>query len=129
MNEQDYEAFRRLGPSADEDLSVSSAPRRCESARRNAGLHQVRQISAWVAAAAIAGTAGGAGYFVRATATPAGPAPGRTAAAQGGAQGIVQGGSQRPNLSHPVVTSGGSGVTAGGTTSRAGSGAVTWRDN
>jgi len=112
MNQQDDNSYRPLPEGRSRAV-----------ARRDAGRDRVRRISAWTAATLVAGMAAGAGYFAHTTATTPGAATQQTPASA-----HVSG--QRPSLSHPVATSGGSGVTAGST---AGSGrpasAVSWRDN
>lgn len=111
---------RPLGPQDD----VAAA-----QARRDVGVRQTRRISNWTAAAAIAGVAAGAGYFAHMAATPAG-----TAASNGATSSGVAGTSaQKPSLTHPVVTSGGSAVAAGSGSAAGGTGpagrATHWQDN
>jgi hypothetical protein len=112
MNQQDDYAYRPL-----------PAARHRAIARRDAGRERVRRVTAWTAATLVAGMAAGAGYFAHATTTTSGTATQLTS-------GSAHATGQKPSLSHPVATSGGSGVTAG---SSAGSGrtggAVSWRDN
>lgn len=112
MNQQDDHAYRPL-----------PAARSRAVARRDDGRQHVRRTSAWTAAALVAGMAAGAGYFAHATTATPGSATQLT-------PGTAHGSAQRPSLSHPVATSGGSGVTAGSNagSSRTG-GAVSWRDN
>lgn len=114
MKQHDDDAYRTPGPA-----------RSAAVARRDAGRESVRRISAWTAATLIAGLAAGAGYFAHSTTTAA-----TSGAVSQVTPGSAHGGGQRPSLSHPVVTSGGSGVTAG---SAAGpgraAGAVSGRDN
>ncbi len=112
MNQQDDHAYRPL-----------PAARSRAAARRDQGRERVRRISAWTAAALVAGMAAGAGYFAHATTTAAGSATQLT-------PGTAHGSGQRPSLSHPVATSGGSGVTAGSPAGPGtGSAAVAYRDN
>jgi hypothetical protein len=76
----------------------------------------------------MAGVAAGAGYFAHAVATPATATGGTTVTGTSGASAAT---GQKPSLTHPVVTSGGSGVvagTAGGAGGGSGS-AVHWQDN
>ncbi len=128
MQENQEPARRRLsdqdrGPQDEDDWADAGAARRI--ARRDAGVRQTRQLSTWTAALLIAGVAAGAGYFVHAAATPA------VTAGSAATQGTVSGTGQKPSLTHPVVTSGGSGVSVGtaGGSPGSGGGAVTWRDS
>jgi hypothetical protein len=92
-------------------------------ARRDYGRERVRRVTAWTAATLVAGMAAGAGYFAHATTATSGTASQVTS---GSAH--VRG--QRPSLSHPVVTSAGSGVTAGSTAGSGGAGGgAGYRDN
>jgi hypothetical protein len=112
MNQQDDYAYETL-----------SAARSRAVARRDAGRERVRSATAWTAATLVAGMAAGAGYFAHATTATSGTASQVTS-------GSAHVSGQRPSLSHPVVTSGGSGVTAGSTAGSGGAGgAVSWRDN
>jgi hypothetical protein len=111
MHQQDDDTYRPL-----------PAARSRAVARRDDGRERVRRISAWTAATLVAGMAAGAGYFAHATTATTGTV---TQLAPGPAHGSAQ----RPSVSHPVVTSGGSGVTAGSTGSGRGAGTVSWRDN
>lgn len=112
MNQQDDYAYRPL-----------PAARNRAVAQRDAGRERVRRVTAWTAASLVAGMAAGAGYFAHATTA----APGATTQATPGS---AHPGGQRPSLSHPVATSGGSGVAAGSTgVSGRAAGAVNWRDN
>jgi len=128
--------LRRLSPPAagdpaDRDDPAASALRRRAAGRRDAGVRQIGRISGWTAAALVAGVAAGAGYFAHAV--PPTAVPASTTAVQG----TVGSTGQKPNLTHPVVTSGGSGVTAGtaggsaatGGAPASGSAAAQWRDN
>ena len=131
---QDCEATgrRRLDAPAEDDWAAGSARRRGAVERRNTGVRQTRRISSWTAAALVAGVAASAGYFAHAATAPAGTTTGTSATGTATGTGAATG--QRPSVTHPVVTSGGSGVAAGtsggGAGGPAGSGsAVHWRDN
>lgn len=113
---------RRLDPQAEDDWS---APNRVGTARRDSGVRQIRRISTWTAAALVAGVAASAGYFAHAVATPTSATGGVSVNGTAGASTAT---GHRPNLTHPVVTSGGSGVVAG-TAGGASSGGVHWSDN
>jgi hypothetical protein len=122
MHEHD-DGLRRLD--ADDDWITDRAARQRSIGRRDAGVRRTRQISGWTAAALVAGVAAGAGYFAHAAGMPTVSTTSGTAG-----QSVVNGTGQKPSLTHPVVTSGGSGVTAG-QGGAPGSGGVTapWRDN
>lgn len=126
MQEYDDVGRRRLSPPAEDDWTAGDGAIRQRAAdRRDAGMRQTRQISGWTAAALVAGVAAGAGYFAHAAATP-------TVLTSGTAvKGTVGSTAQKPSLTHPVVTSGGSGVTVGtsGGSHGAGGGTVQWQDN
>lgn len=130
---QDYDARgrRRLDPPAEDDWAAGSASRRRAVKRRDTGVRMTRRISSWTAAALVAGVAASAGYFAHA-AMPAGTTSGTSATGTVTGTGTATG--QKPSVTHPVVTSGGSGVAAG-TAGGAGGGsagsgsAVHWRDN
>lgn len=81
---------------------------------RTRGLRQVRRWSNWTAAALIAGTVVTTGYLAR-TSHPGAAAAGTAGVAAGagvaGEQPGTAAGAQRPCVSVPVATSGGSGVT------------------
>jgi anti-sigma factor RsiW len=127
MQEYDDTGRRRLDPQGDDDWTTSTpAARRQAVTRRDAGVRQTRRISAWTAAALVAGVAASAGYFAHTAATLA--TGGTSATSVNGAVGAT---GQKPSLMHPVVTSGGSGVVAGATGGSAGtsSGAVHRQDN
>jgi hypothetical protein len=127
MQEYDDTDRRRLDPHGDDDWTTSTRATRLQAVtRRDAGARQTRRISAWTAAALVAGVAASAGYFAHTAATPV--TGGTSATSVNGAVGAT---GQKPSLTHPVVTSGGSGVVAGATVGSAGttSGAVHWRDN
>ncbi len=111
MHEHDDPGWRPDGP--DDDQTAASAARWRSVSRRDAGVRRTRQVTGWTAAALVAGVAAGAGYFAHAAA-PAVPASGTAV------QGTVGSAGQKPSLTHPVVTSGGSGVTAGTTGGAAG---------
>jgi hypothetical protein len=120
---------RRLPRYDEDDWSGQNAIRR-DAIRRDEGVRRTRRATRWTAAALIAGLAATSGYFVHAAAAP--PAA-STAQVQPGSAGVT---GHKPGLSHPVATSGGSGVTAGGrgqvgTASSGGAGGtgVSWRDN
>jgi hypothetical protein len=123
---------RRLPAPADDTWQAYDSGTRHGSARRDAGVRTTRRASNWTAAALIAGVAATSGYFVHGAATPAG-SPG-TATHLIQQPGAATGHGQHPSLSHPVATSGGSGVTGGssvtgGSGGTGGSGATHWVDN
>jgi anti-sigma factor RsiW len=126
MQEYDDVGRRRLSPSAEDDWTAADrATRQRAVGRRDAGVRQTRQVSGWTAAALVAGVAAGAGYFAHAAATP-------TVLTSGAAvQGAAGSTAQKPSLTHPVVTSGGSGVTVGTSAGspRPGGGTVQWQDS
>jgi hypothetical protein len=78
---------------------------------RDTGVRRSRRASSWTAAALIVGVAATSGYFVHAAATPAAAPAGTTSVTQ--QPGSVTGHGHKPSVTHAVVTSGGSGVTAG----------------
>lgn len=123
----------RLPDPADDTWRAYDSGARYGSARREAGVRTTRRASNWTAAALIAGVAATSGYFVHAAATtPSGSAGGTTQLIQ--QPGVATAHGQHPNLSHAVVTSGGSGVVAGSGAGGAaggtgGSGATGWVDN
>lgn len=90
---------------------------------RDGGVRRVRHVSNWTAAALVAGVAAASGYFAHAATAPV-----VTGAMQPGTS--VSGTGQKATVTHPVVTSGGSGVVVGqnGHTGQAGQ-AVGYRDN
>lgn len=92
---------------------------------RDAGVRRVRTMSNWTAAALVASVAVTSGYFAHA-ATVGTQAPAYSGTSGQGQPGTVATG-HKPSLTHPVMTSGGSGVTAG--TGAGGSGGSGWRDN
>jgi hypothetical protein len=104
MHENDV--GRRLDP-PDDDRTERGAARERDVRRRDAGVRRTRQISSWTAAALVAGVAAGSGYFAHAAAMPTVSTNGSTG------QGVVGRTGQKPSLTHPVITSGGSGVTVG----------------
>jgi hypothetical protein len=123
------EGGRRRLPRYDEDDGSGQDAIRRDAIRRDAGVRRTRRTTRWTAAALIAGLAASSGYFVHAAAaTPSAS----TVQAQPGSAGVT---GHKPGLSHPVATSGGSGVTAGATGQggTAGSGSTStganWRDN
>ena len=72
MQEYDDTGRRRLEPQGDDDWTTNtSVARRRAVRRRDAGIRQTRRISAWTAAALVAGVAASAGYFAHTVATPA----------------------------------------------------------
>ena len=79
-------------------------PDEARAASRDRGLRHVRRLSNWTAAALLAATGVTAGYFAHASAGA--PRPAAATSAQSQAQG-----SNRPCVTVPVATSGGSGVT------------------
>jgi hypothetical protein len=126
---QGYPGPRRLDPPADWTASAGAAR---AIARRDSGVRQTRRISTWTAAALVASVAASAGYFAHAVATPATTMSGTSVSgtAGTGAAGTATG--QKASLTHPVVTSGGSGVVAsaaGGGAGGGSGGAVHWQDN
>jgi hypothetical protein len=121
-SQHDLTAYRRLHPPPEGDWPLTPPLRGAAVERRDAGLQQVRRISAWTAAVLVAGTAAGVGYFARGAASPAAATPSASVSVPG-----VTHGSHKPSVSHPIVTSGGSGVTAGGPVSR--TGGASWGDN
>ena len=130
---QDFEETgrRRLDAPAEDDWATGSARRRRAVERRNAGVRQTRRLSSWTAAALVAGVAASAGYFAHTATTPTGTTNGASAAGTVSGTGTASG--QKPSVTHPVVTSGGSGVavgTSGGAAGASGSGGtVHWQDN
>jgi hypothetical protein len=78
---------------------------------RSRGLRQVRRWSNWTAAALIAGTVVTTGYFAQTSHPGAAAAGVATVAGVAGGQPGTAAGAQRPCVSAPVATSGGSGVT------------------
>ena len=93
---------------------------------RDAGVRRVRTMSNWTAAALVAGVAVTSGYFAHA-ATVANPPSGYSGTSGQGQTGTAATG-HKAGLTHPVATSGGSGVTAGSSGAGA-SGVSGWRDN
>jgi hypothetical protein len=129
MQDYDDTGRRRLGAQAEEDdWPQGGDARRRAVARRDAGVRQTRRISTWTAAALVAGVAASAGYFAHAVVTPGVSTNGSSVSSTTGTVGTT---GHKPSLTHPVVTSGGSGVTAGtaGGSPGSGGGTVTWRDN
>lgn len=122
--DQEYQQGRRLpGPAyeagRDDEPEARYAPQ-----WRDSSVRRTRRASNWTAAALIAGVAATSGYFVHAAATP-GVSTGSTSVTSG-----VAGHGQKPSVSHAVVTSGGSGVSVGGSgAGGSGGGSVTWRDS
>jgi hypothetical protein len=131
MKDYDARGRWRLDPPAEDDWAASSAGRRRAVERRDTGVRTTRRISSWTAAALVAGVAASAGYFAHA-AMPAGTTSGTSATGTVTGTGTATG--QKPSVTHPVVTSGGSGVAAGtgggaGVGSAGSGSAVHWRDN
>lgn len=132
---EDTEGLRRLGPQdyrewagQDDTAGSQSAGRGQATARRDAGLRQNRRLTTWTAAGLIAGVAATVGYFAHHPAVTAGSGSAVTTSGATAVNG------HKPVAGHTVVTSGGSGVTAGvsgggagGTTT--GGGTATWHDN
>lgn len=129
---QDYDSAgrRRLDPPAEDDWTAGSASRRRAVKRRDTGVRTTRRLSTWTAAALVAGVAASVGYFAHIVPTPA--ASTSSTSATGAVSGTATG--QKPSVTHPVVTSGGSGVAAGtggvaGGGPTGSGGAVHWQDN
>jgi hypothetical protein len=116
--DHDYRAGRQRLP------GHSNAPD--ARVRRDEGVRRVRTMSNWTAAALVAGVAVTGGYFAHA-ATVATPQTGSPGIVSTGQPGTTAPGHKR-SLTHPVVTSGGSGVTAG-SAGGAGGGGSHWGDN
>jgi hypothetical protein len=121
----DYGTGRRRLPGY-EDRAEGAARARDARASRDGGVRRVRTMSNWTAAALVAGVAVTSGYFAHA-ATVATQAPGYSGTSAHGQPGTAATG-RKASLTHPVVTSGGSGVTAG-SGGAGGSGGSGWRDN
>lgn len=125
--EQDYRAGRHRLPGYYDDAGYSAAPPQAAGGRtrRDEGVRQVRRMSNWTAAALVAGVAVTTGYFAHAAtvatvATQQAGAPGTASAGQPGTTAP----GHKATLTHPVVTSGGSGVTAGASGGASGSGSA-----
>lgn len=133
--DHEYESRRRRLPvTADDDGNAYESAGRYAGAWRDSGVRKTRRAANWTAAVLIAGVAATSGYFVHATASsPFGPASVGTSGNTGATQqpGTATTHGQKPSLTHPVVTSSGSGVTVGGSGSggSGGGSATTWRDN
>jgi hypothetical protein len=123
--DSDYETGRRRLP-GHRDWMADAERVRDARASRDAGVRRVRTMSNWTAAALVAGVAVTSGYFAHA-ATVATQAPGYSGSSGQGQPGTAAAG-HKVGLTHPVATSGGSAVTAGGGGS-GGSGVSAWRDN
>ncbi|HEY7014105.1 MAG TPA: hypothetical protein VH480_15190 [Streptosporangiaceae bacterium] len=128
--DHDYEGGRRRLPRYDEDDGSGQDAIRRGTIRRDEGVRRTRRATSWTAAALIAGLAASSGYFVHAAAAPS---VASTVQVQPGSAGVT---GHKPSLSHPVATSGGSGVTAGATgqggaagSGGTGSTGAAWRDN
>lgn len=92
-----------------------AAPPPGPAVAREAGLRQVRRMSAWSAAALIVGTGAATAALAHSYATPAQPAATAPAAAGTGGQAAAPGaaaqGTGGPAVTHSVATTSGSGVT------------------
>lgn len=121
----DYQTSRRHPPGYD-DWAADVRRAGDARARRADGVRRVRKMSNWTAAVLVAGVAVTSGYFAHA-ATVATQAAGYSGSSGQGQPGTAVTG-HKASLTHPVVTSGGSGVTAGGG-GTGGSGGSGWRDN
>jgi hypothetical protein len=111
--DHDYGAGRHRLPGYDNDAGARIS--------RDDGVRRVRRMSNWTAAALVAGVAVTSGYFAHAATVAsqqASPA-GTVSTGQPGQAGTAVPG-HKPSLTHPVVTSGGSGVTAGASGSTGG---------
>jgi hypothetical protein len=126
--ERDYGTGRRRLPGY-ADWTAGAESVRDARASRDAGVRRVRKMSNWTAAALVAGVAVTSGYFAHA-ATVATQAPGYSGTAGQGQPGTAPTGhnGHKATLTHPVVTSGGSGVTAG-SGGAGGSNGSGWRDS
>ena len=130
---QNFEGRRRLTPQPGDNWTVTGGdgPARA-AARRDAGVRQTRRMSTWTAAALVASVAASAGYFAHGAAISAPALSGTSVTGTAGAAGAT---GHKPSLTHPVVTSGGSGVVAGASSGAGGGGAAGggnaahWRDN
>ncbi len=120
--DNEYGTGRRRLPGYDD----WAAERRSQQARasRDDGVRRVRKMSNWTAAALIAGVAVTSGYFAHA-ATVATTQAGYAGTSGQGQPGTTATG-HKATVVNPVVTSGGSGVTAG---SGGAGGSGGWRDN
>jgi hypothetical protein len=126
--EHEHGAGRRRLPGHDDDWTAPGETIRTARMSRDDGVRRVRRMSNWTAAALIAAAAVTSGYFAHAT-TAAAPGTSSSGTVSNGQPGTSVTG-HKPNLTHPVATSGGSGVTVGSSGS-GGSGGVAsgWRDN
>ncbi len=102
---------RRLPDQADDSWRAYETGVRYGPAGRAVDARSARRASTWTAAALIAGVAATSGYFVHVAATPAASPTGTTRVIPQPGSGTAH--SQQPSVSHPVVTSGGSGVRGG----------------
>ena len=133
--DQEYQSGRRRLPKpAAEDRTSYESGDRYAPAWRDSGVRRTRRASNWTAAALIAGVAATSGYFVHAAAvSPAGLTGSTTSGTTGVTQqpGTASAHGQKPSVTHSVVTSSGSGVTVGSSSSggAGAGGATTWRDN
>jgi hypothetical protein len=106
----------RLARTGDE-YDTCQAARSSAARYRAGGVRRARRASNWTAAVLVAGVAAASGYFAHAATAPVAA----TATQPGTA---VSGTGHKATVTHPVVTSGGSGVVVG----RAGQ-APAYRDN
>ncbi len=110
--DQDYRAGRHRLPGYYDDQD-RGGPQSAATARmsRDDGVRRVRRMSNWTAAAMVAGVAVTTGYFAHAATVASQQAspPGTVSPGQPGT--AVPG--HKASVTHPVATSGGSGVTAG----------------
>ena len=126
--DHEYGPSRRRLPGYDDD-SWNPGVREART-RRDDGVRRVRRMSNWTAAVLDAGVAATSGYYAHA-ATVANPTTGYSGTTNQGQPGTTNTG-HKPSLVHPIVTSGGSGVTAGGSaggSGSSGSSGAGWRDN
>jgi hypothetical protein len=115
---QDYRAGRRRLPGDEERGNGGPGPTASARFNRDEGVRRVRRMSNWTAAALVAGVAVTTGYFAHAAtgASQQATTPGTVSTGPPGTTG--QPGTTAPghkaSVTHPVATSGGSGVTGGG---------------
>ncbi len=107
---------RRLPDQADDSWRATNRRPVPAPAGRAVDARSARGASTWTAAALVAGVAATSGYFVHVAATPAASPTGTTRVIPQPGTGTAH--SQQPSVSHPVVTSGGSGVAAATTDAR-----------
>jgi len=120
--DQDYGAGRHRLPGYGDDQDYGG-PRSAATTwnSRDQGVRRVRRMSNWTAAALVACVAVTTGYFAHAAtvASQQAGSPGTVSTGQPGQPGTTAPG-HKSTLTHPVVTSGGSGVTAGNGSSGSG---------